>query len=91
MRKPFRYLAWLLLALLVLLPALFLAQTGGGYDPDLEHNRRQWLHFQHGWHLLPGRHGRLAGRRSAFRREYTLGGGAVQHRIYLPLVMKNYS
>ncbi len=32
MRKPFRYLAWLLLALLVLLPALALAQTGGGYD-----------------------------------------------------------
>ena len=32
MRKLFRYLVWLLLALLVLLPALALAQTGGGYD-----------------------------------------------------------
>lgn len=90
MRKPFRYLAWLLLVLLVLLPTLLLAQTGDGYNPDLEHNKRRWLHFQRGWHLQPGWHGRPAGRGRTFRRGYTLGSGAVQHRVYLPLVMKNY-
>ena len=94
MRKLFRYLVWLLLALLVLLPALALAQTGG-YDltwSTIDGGGYTWS--EGGTYSLGGTVGQPdAGALSGGG--YTLGGGfwgggAGQHRVYLPLVMKNY-
>jgi len=94
MRKPLRSLVWLLLALLVLLPALALAQTGGGYDLTWNTIDGGYTFSTGGSYSLGGTVGQAdAGALSGGG--YTLGGGfwgggAAQHRIYLPLVMKNY-
>ena len=94
MRKLFRYLVWLLLALPVLLPALALAQTGG-YDLTWSTIDGGGYTFSTGGsYSLGGTVGQPdAGALSGGG--YTLGGGfwgggAAQHRVYLPLVMRNY-
>jgi hypothetical protein len=95
MRKLFRYLVWLLLALPVLLPALALAQTGGGYDLTWSTIDGGGYTFSTGGsYSLGGTVGQPdAGGLTGGG--YTLGGGfwgggAAQHRVYLPLVMRNY-
>ena len=95
MRKPFRYPVWLLLALLVLFPALALAQTGGGYDLAWSTMDGGGYTFSTGGsYSLVGTVGQAdAGALSGGG--YTLGGGfwgggAAQHHVYLPLVMRNY-
>ena len=95
MRDLFRYLAWILLALLVLIPVVTLAQTGGGYD--LTWNTIDgggYTFSEGGGYSLGGTIGQpdakvLSGG------GYTLAGGfwggeAARYGIYLPLVLRNY-
>lgn len=98
MRRPFRYLVWVLLALLLLLPALALAQSGGGYDLTWNTIEGGGITFSTGGsYSLGGTAGQLdAGVLSGGG--YTLAGGfwpggaggVVGYRVYLPLVVKNY-
>ena len=95
MRKPFRYLVWLLLALLVLLPVLALAQTGGGYDLTWSTIDGGGYTFSTGGSYSLGGTVGQADAGGLTGGGYSLaggfwGGGAAQHRVYLPLVMRNY-
>jgi len=95
MRKLFRYLVWLLLALLVLLPVLALAQTGGGYDLTWSTIDGGGYTFSTGGSYSLGGTVGQADAGGLTGGGYTLGGGfwgggAAQHRVYLPLVMRNY-
>jgi len=95
MRKPFRSLVWMLLALLALLPALARAQSGGGYDLT-------WSTIDGGgytWSTGSGYSlGGTVGQPDAGVLSgggYTLSGGfwggaAARYSIYLPLVLRNY-
>jgi len=94
MRKLFRYPIWLLLALLVLLPAVALAQTGGGYDLTWSTiDGGGYTFSEGGGYSLGGTVGQPdAGVLSGGG--YTLAGGfwaggAARYSIYLPLVVKN--
>jgi len=95
MRKLFRYPIWLLLALLVLLPAVALAQTGGGYDLTWSTiDGGGYTFSEGGGYSLGGTVGQPdAGVLSGGG--YTLAGGfwpggAARYGIYLPLVLRNY-
>ena len=95
MRDLFRYLAWIPLALLVLIPVVTLAQTGGGYDLTWNTIDGGGYTFREGGgYSLGGTIGQpdakvLSGG------GYTLAGGfwggeAARYGIYLPLVLRNY-
>jgi len=89
------FLVWLLLALLVFLPALALAQTGGGYD--LTWNTIDgggYTFSEGGGYFLGGTAGQadagvLQGGGYALSGGFW-GGGRVPYRIYLPLVLRQY-
>ncbi len=90
-----RWLRYGLLVLLLLLPAVALAQSGGGYDltwNTIDGGGYTWS--EGGGYSLGGTIGQPeAGMLSGGG--YTLtggfwGGAAVSYRLYLPLVLRNY-
>ncbi|MBC7227360.1 MAG: hypothetical protein H5T61_09010 [Thermoflexales bacterium] len=95
MGNRFRYLLWGLAALFLLLPALALAQSGGGYNLS-------WSTIDGGGYTFStgGSYslGGTAGQPDAGALSggvYVLsggfwGGGVPGHRTYLPLVLRNY-
>ena len=93
MGKLYRYLPWALLALLLLIPALALAQSGGGYDLTWSTIDGGGATFSTGG---PYSLGGTVGQADAgvlTGGGYTLaggfwGGGAAQYRVYLPLVLR---
>ncbi len=96
MSEQVRYFTGLLLALAVLVvPALVLAQSGGGYDLSWSTIDGGGATFSTGGpYALGGTIGQPdAGTLSGG--PYTLAGGfwagaAAQYRVYLPLVLRNY-
>lgn len=90
-----RWLSYVLLVLLVLLPAVALAQSGGGYDLSWSTIDGGGYTFSAGGdYTLGGTIGQPdAGVLSGG--SYTLAGGfwggaAVEYKIYLPLVLRNH-
>ena len=96
MRKLFRYPIWLLLALLVLLPAVALAQTGGGYDltwSTIDGGGATWS--EGGGYALGGTVGQpdagvLSGGGYTLAGGFWPGGAAARYGVYLPLVLRNF-
>ncbi|MEJ5309098.1 MAG: hypothetical protein WHX52_04955 [Anaerolineae bacterium] len=94
MRRPFRYPIWVLLASLLLLPALALAQSGGGYDLTWNTIDGGGATFSAGGaYSLGGTVGQadagtLQGGAFALGGGFWGGGGTIRYSIYLPLVVR---
>ena len=95
MCKPYRYLVWLIPAALLFLPALALAQSGGGYDLTWSTiDGGGYTFSEGGGYSLGGTVGQPdAGVLSGGG--YTLvggfwGGAAARYGVYLPLVLRNF-
>jgi hypothetical protein len=95
MHKCFRYLVWVVLALLVLIPALALAQSGGDYDLSwwtVDGGGASVSEDASSTYVLGGSIGQPDAA-TWLGDGYILTGGfwcsdVVEHDIYLPLVLR---